>query len=222
MKYILGTANFGNKYKGIELSATQSEEILEKAWELGIRDIDTARSYENSESIIGKYISGTKHNFRVWTKGRSVDDYEKSKDALGMLPWRFIWHNWDKTDDITCHVDGISCYSPEGWEEVHERNGISVIQTPWNILDRSSEEFVRQADQYGIDCVARSVFLRGEAFKFPDIAGVPFWKWCLQIPNIFEWVCIGVDTPEQLEHIINVPRLRMMYSEDGLKCRMER
>ena len=46
MNLILGTANFGNNYKGLNLPEGECFAIMDKAWELGIRTIDTARGTE--------------------------------------------------------------------------------------------------------------------------------------------------------------------------------
>jgi aryl-alcohol dehydrogenase-like predicted oxidoreductase len=218
-KYILGSANFGNLYKGTLLGAADVYEILDKAWELGIRDIDTARTYGDSEMLIGEYIRATKRNFRVWTKGRSEKDYEMSKQVLGLTPHSFLWHNWDATDDITgFQVDGISCYDAMEWLKVERCIGLDIIQLPWNIIDRGNEWNAKLAQEYSVTTVARSVFIRGEAFKMPDITGVPFWQWCLQIPDCFDYVVVGVDSADQLEQIVNCPRLKLIYKEGGLSC----
>ncbi len=58
---ILGTANFGNSY-GISggLDKQQCFDILDAAWDMNIRWLDTARSYGDSEKIIGSHGRGFK------------------------------------------------------------------------------------------------------------------------------------------------------------------
>jgi len=221
MRWILGTANFGNMYKDLMVGQQLAISILDKAWDLGIRDLDTARSYGLSENMIGEYIQKTGHKFRVWTKGRSAEDYEESKKILGFIPYNFLWHNWEELDEVKIQIDGISIYHGVDWIDAFHKNGISSIQFPWNIIDRDSEWQAERAHQYGLATVARSIFIKGEAFKMPDIAGAPFWQWCLDVPDCFDYVVIGADTPEQLEQVITAPRLNLVYTEEGVKCQRQ-
>ena len=219
MRYMLGTANFGNLYNGTMLGAANIFSILDKAWELGIRDIDTARTYGDSEQLIGEFIRAEKKNFRVYTKGRSDEDYKKSKEVLGVMPHAFLWHNWDETEDLRdISIDGISCYDAKDWRKAHIMSNMDILQVPWNIIDRRNEIPAKFAQDHSLTTIARSVFIRGEAFKMPSIAGVPFWQWCLQVPDYFDYVLVGVDTPEQLEQIVNTPRLKLTYTSGGLSC----
>jgi aryl-alcohol dehydrogenase-like predicted oxidoreductase len=221
MKWILGTANFGNMYKDLMVGNKMAVSILDKAWELGIRDIDTARTYGMSENMIGDYIRWTGRKFRVWTKGRSAEDYEESKKELGLVPHAFLWHNWEETDEVNINIDGISCYDAINWRRAHNRHNIGILQVPWNIIDRRNEWQVEFARQYSVTTVARSIFIRGEAFKMPNLAGAPFWQWCLDVPDYFDYAVIGVDTPEQLEQIVTAPRLKLIYTGEGVKCQRQ-
>jgi aryl-alcohol dehydrogenase-like predicted oxidoreductase len=205
-------------YKDLMVGNKLAVSILDKAWELGIRDLDTARTYGMSERMIGDYIKWTGNRFRVWTKGRSEQDYEESKKELGLTPHAFLWHNYDSTDEINCHIDGISSYPAYGWDNLLHKHGISIIQVPWNIIDRGNEWEIRRARTYGLTTVARSIFIRGEAFKMPELAGAPFWQWCLDVPDCFDYAVIGADTPEQLEQIVQAPRLKLMYTPGGMRC----
>jgi aryl-alcohol dehydrogenase-like predicted oxidoreductase len=218
MKYILGTANFGNMYKDLMVGNKLAVAILNKAWDLGIRDIDTARTYGMSERMIGDYIKWTGNKFRVWTKGRSEQDYEESKKELGVTPHAFLWHNYELTDEIPCHIDGISSYNAEFFKRAYDQNNITILQTQWNIIDRRNEWYSKLAKQFGLTTVARSIFIRGEAFKMPALAGAPFWQWCLDVPDCFDYAVIGADTPEQLEQIVTAQRIELTYTGEGIKC----
>jgi aryl-alcohol dehydrogenase-like predicted oxidoreductase len=221
MKWILGTANFGNMYKNLMVGNKVAVSILDKAWELGIRNIDTARSYGRSEDMIGDYIKWTGNRFHVWTKGRSMEDYEESKKALGLTPHAFLWHNYELTDDVGCMIDGISSYEAEYFKRAYDENNISILQVQWNILDRRNERHTKLARQFGLTTIARSIFIQGEVFNMPDIAGAPFWQWCLDVPECFDYAVIGVDTPQQLEQIVTAPRLSLIYTGEGVKCQRQ-
>jgi len=58
---ILGTAQFGQRYGITNFHGPPTEEeirgILAIAWEKGIKAIDTAAAYGDSETILGKVIS---------------------------------------------------------------------------------------------------------------------------------------------------------------------
>ena len=216
MNFMLGTANFGNNYKGLNLPEGECFAIMDKAWELGIRTIDTARGYGDSEKIIAKWINSTGKRFKVYTKGRSEDDFKRSEDILGMAIHAKLWHNYAYGDEITCQIDGVSCYDMEWFDLMHQTD-ISIIQVPWNIIDRRNYVAAAMARDYGLQAICRSIFIRGEAFKMADIAGRPFWHWCLQGLPDFDYAIVGVDSAQQLEEIMSVPEaLRLKYTDEGV------
>lgn len=217
MEFMLGAANFGNKYKEIALNENECFAIMDKAWELGIRTIDTAASYGESERIISDWCLIRRKRFKVYTKGRSEDDFDRSEQILGYALHAKLWHNYDPgEDEVLREVDGVSCYGMEWLDLLHEVD-ISIIQVPWNVLDRRHDKTADMAHDYGVQAICRSIFIRGEAFKMPEIGGRPFWHWCLQNVPDFDYVIVGADTPQQLEEIVNVPRFEMRYTDEGVK-----
>src|SRR5271157_1371330 len=70
-KLVLGTANFGLTY-GIANNRMLSEEeafaILEKAVEVGVCRLDTARGYGDAEKVIDRFFRGHGKVFDVVTK----------------------------------------------------------------------------------------------------------------------------------------------------------
>lgn len=222
-RLMLGTANFGNEYKGVFIGRDTAYKILKKAWELGIRDIDTARSYGESEQIIGEYIKFSGRKFRVWTKGRSEEDKEISEETLGLPPHAWLIHNYKKNDPYFPGCSGVSCYGDE-WKYAaqelfytkNEHYQYQYVQVPWNILDRRHSNTPHEARGVELGSIARSIFIRGEAFKMPYLAGVPFWHWCLQDVPDFDYIIVGVDSPHQLEEIVRVPQMEIQYSDKGV------
>jgi aryl-alcohol dehydrogenase-like predicted oxidoreductase len=72
MKVGLGTVQFGLDY-GITnvngaVSLDEAQKVLAAAWTGGVRVLDTASAYGNSESVLGQLTSNTCCNFRVITK----------------------------------------------------------------------------------------------------------------------------------------------------------
>jgi len=209
---ILGTANFGNEYKGVHLLQSDCDEILDAAWAYGIRKVETAASYGNSESMIKHYIAETSRHFQVYTKGRSREDYENSKVLFGDDLYHWLWH-WrpDESNYVDDYCDGISMYSVEN---VDFPARLKTIEVPWNILDRRHSKTVEQAKQWNVEVIARSVFIRGEAFKMPPIAGLPFWVWCLQDMPDFDDFIVGVDSAAQLSEIVKAPKnVKLVYGD---------
>lgn len=216
---ILGTANFGNEYKGLRLDYKASSAILDKARELGIWNLDCARSYGTAEQFIATYCQETGSMFQVYTKGRSRDDYERSRQILGGNLWRWLYHmrgfnqEWFDFPDI---IDGVSCYGDE-WRAVQKIRPLEILQVPWNIIDRRHTKTVVEAHLQEIKVFARSLFIRGEAFRWPRIAGLHMWMWCLQDLPDFDGIIVGVDTPQQLEEIAKAPKgLKLVYTDKGL------
>lgn len=218
MEFMLGAANFGNKYKGIALNENECFAIMDKAWELGIRTIDTAASYGESERIISDWCLIRRKRFKVYTKGRSEDDFDRSEQILGYALHAKLWHNYDPgEDEVLREVDGVSCYGMEWLDLLHEVD-ISIIQVPWNVLDRRHDNTAAMATDYGVQSICRSIFIRGEAFNVPTkIAGIPFWQWCLQGVPDFDYVIVGVDSAEQLEQIVKVPKMQIRYTDKGVE-----
>lgn len=74
-KLVLGTANFGLTY-GIANSRMLSEKeafaILEKALEVGVSGVDTARGYGDAEKVLGRFFK---------THGRALDVLTKLPDG---------------------------------------------------------------------------------------------------------------------------------------------
>ena len=129
--------------------------------------------YGDSEKIIAKWINSTGRRFKVYTKGRSEDDFNCSEDILGMAIHAKLWHNYAYGDEINCQIDGVSCYDMEWFDLMHQTD-ISIIQVPWNIIDRRNYVAAAMARDYGLQAICRSIFIRGEAFKMADISRKSF------------------------------------------------
>lgn len=158
---ILGTAQLGNSY-GInnaegELAEEQAFSVLHKAFEEGVRILDTAEGYGKSEKVIGDFLrNNPSEDFEVCTKlssvetsncAQSVSDSISEKihafinSAGGKTPWIYYLHDFNMCKDelvIEALIEqkkqgniqriGVSIYEPEEFEFVLGlNNGQKII-----------------------------------------------------------------------------------------------
>ena len=88
-KLILGTANFGLKY-GLnnpqgQLTREQVRDVLLTAWAEGIRILDTATAYGESETVIGSLLKELCLDFRINTKVASASEAIVAKELQSSL-----------------------------------------------------------------------------------------------------------------------------------------
>ena len=186
-KMVLGTAQFGMDYGIANLSGKPSKmevfNILDLAWEKGIRSFDTAPGYD-SEEILGEFIlaNGIQDEAIVLTKIASLEmleDYEKaiktsiesslknldcnidvlffhdSKDSQLLLnePWFFE----ELLHKYPVSTLGVSVYEPQEVESLLDYPLDLAIQFPFNVLDRRFEHVDMPHGKH----YARSIFLQG-------------------------------------------------------------
>lgn len=189
MKLALGTVQFGINYGinnklGIP-SDNDISEILKYAYENGIKTLDTAISYGNSEERIGKC---SKNKFKIISKFSSIDSLAQLESELEKSLFNlktnklfgFIYHNandlinkpytWQflmklkhsqKIEKI-----GFSIYSEDQLNKLFDLGFIpDLVQLPYSILDRRMENSLIKLKKYGIETHTRSVFLQGLYFK---------------------------------------------------------
>ena len=186
-KMVLGTAQFGMNY-GITNTIgkpTKAEvfDILDVAWENGIRRFDTAPGY-GSEALLGEFIlfNGIQDEAIVLTKIPSLDglsDYEtiiiKSTELslknLGCAIDVLFFHNPNDSilllkapeffdgllHDYPISSLGVSVYEPDDVEKLLGCPLELAFQFPLNVLDRRFEQVSMPKNKR----YARSVFLQG-------------------------------------------------------------
>lgn len=195
-KIILGTVQFGLDY-GINNSSgkpsdEQIKKILDYAGSSGIRILDTAEAYGDSQTRIGDYHKTSNVTFDIITKyTRSRNDLpdnliDRVKNNLKQLGVKklycYMFHNFhdysllltEFKDELTYLkssglVDriGVSLHSNEEIERVILDPSIDLIQLPFNLLDNSYQrkEILQMAKRRGLEIHTRSVFLQGLFFK---------------------------------------------------------
>ncbi|MDP6952433.1 MAG: aldo/keto reductase [Alphaproteobacteria bacterium] len=180
----LGTAQLGPAY-GIanregHLDDTAADALLTAGWEVGMRWLDTARAYGESETRIGAWCRAHGHRPTIVTKiaaGEPVaDEIDRSAAALGQDPAYVLAHRSSDLEDTAFHdglrraVDGgrirafgASVYTPEEAFGVIETDGVSMLQLPFNILDRRMADsgLLAEAGKRNVIVLARSIYLQG-------------------------------------------------------------
>lgn len=194
MKLIIGSVHFGLKY-GLEnldpVDSAEVRKILDFLIKKKINFIDTAISYGDSESLIGKFKQS--NNFKVITKIPinvllDIDNYMSwfntqvilSKQRLNIdTLYGLLLHSpkdifsFDKNKIRSFFDDqknknniiklGISVYTTEEAIKALSIYPFEIIQFPFNVFDRRflDSGFISHAKSQNIELHARSVFLQG-------------------------------------------------------------
>lgn len=190
----IGTIQFGIKY-GINnnygiLSISEVNELLRFAYNIGVKFLDTAYSYEKSENIIGSLTQQSGLEFDITSKApknsnsNNINQY--LEESLTRLHTKFLYgyllHDFNDyihdKDIINILLNfkkkqkvkkiGFSLYYPQQLEFLL-KNGIAfdIIQVPYNLLDRRFEKYFKILNEKNIDVHIRSVFLQGLFFVEP-------------------------------------------------------
>ena len=194
---ILGTVQLGMAYGVANTTGKPDEQaaldIVRTAWEGGVRELDTAMDYGDSERRLGRIIHelGLGSEVRINGKPDSAwdgtdfakldRDLDSSLQRLGIgtlhtliLHREHLLGQWDAmaphlarlVRDGRVRRIGVSVYSPDAAGLAAGLEGLDVIQIPSNLLDRRFE-------RAGIDSLARaggkrlqirSIFLQGLVF----------------------------------------------------------
>ena len=188
MKLALGTVQFGLSY-GITNNAGQVQkdevaDILEHAFYQGIKILDTAAAYGNSESVLGKMPS---QDFNIVSKIPEISKLEMTiraclSDSLRKLQRKSIYglmfhHESDllasgnylkelielKAEGLVDKV-GCSFYTVEALSKAFEMDyALDIIQVPGNCLDQRflKSGLLEEAKRRDIEIHCRSLFLQG-------------------------------------------------------------
>ena len=196
-KICLGTAQFGMDYgianKHGKIKTQQAEEIINYAYGSGIRFLDTAYAYGDSEKIIGNYLEKSKDSLNIITKISSKDALEnpnikdtfakslnnlKVSNIYGLLIHDFSgfqdnMHIWEDLSNIRKEGKigkiGFSLYLPRELEFLLKNNiALNIVQVPYSILDRRFEPYFETLKNQGIEIQIRSVFLQGLVYLDPN------------------------------------------------------
>lgn len=186
-KMVLGTAQFGMEYGITNRTGKPTKrkvfEILELAWEKGIKIFDTAPGY-GSEAILGEFIktNGLRDQIKLITKISQVENSKSYKDSirsgveislknLGAPIEVLFFHIPDNASLLGTDKEffrklkssnpissyGVSIYDTEDIKRHSNYDFKMCFQFPYNILDqRFSSVKIANCKKY-----ARSIFLQG-------------------------------------------------------------
>jgi aryl-alcohol dehydrogenase-like predicted oxidoreductase len=190
---ILGTAQLGLNYgisnKTGQPSIDQAGEILNTAYNSGIRILDTASAYGDAEKVVGEL---NQNRFEIISKLPDltiIETSEKYNQISGFLQqtlkntqqnqlYAYLLHSidnlkingevlWQKMLNIKEHglvkKIGYSLYSPKQLDLYFNQYKPDIVQIPMNILDREFQKtgWLKKLKDYGVEVHVRSVFLQG-------------------------------------------------------------
>ncbi len=200
-KIVLGSANFSSPY-GICPRPKNSQvsdfcrTIIKKSYEFGIFSLDTAASYGDAESVIGKVLledqtRSFKENFCIISKaprGSTSRTLKSSvQNSLRHLQvsklYGYLLHHFDDFKKEPNLIDamadligagciekfGFSLYYPEELEFLLDKEvPFSMIQLPCSILDQRFISYISELESRGVEVHCRSAFLQGALFMDPN------------------------------------------------------
>jgi aryl-alcohol dehydrogenase-like predicted oxidoreductase len=212
-RLIIGSAQFGMAYGLIrneeKLRQEDVRKILMRAYENGIRSIDTAVAYGDSEAKCGEAIKTMDpSSWEITTKvnGRDkslIPNIEQSINALGEAKKNILSHcasayinNQQFREQLfACKESygvnkvGVSVYDKHEILSVMSVQPPDIIQAPINLLDKRLLEdgLLSEVRSQGVEIHARSIFLQGMFFlpiaslneKFPTGASVLGEMWAI-------------------------------------------
>ena len=195
-KLILGTVQFGLNY-GInntigKMSEDKVFELLETAYDLGVRTLDTAEAYGNAHSVISNFHKQSKKRFNIISK-YSSSNFDYPIDLVERIQFHcsnfnvnylegYMFHSYN---DLKMNINydpkvldniknsglvkkiGVSVYSNDEIEDLLNFKNINLIQLPFNLFDNAYQrkEILEKAKKRNIEIHTRSVFLQGLFFK---------------------------------------------------------
>lgn len=190
-RLVIGTAQFGLNYginnKSGKVTDEEIKNILDYAYNLGVRKLDTADGYGDALEAIGRYLTSSNKNIKIMGKFSFIDEfslknrYIKTIARLGVDKIdTYYFHrfedflNFKKISDINNLISdkciekiGVSIYTNEQLTIAIHTDWIDVIQVPYNLFDSDIHkvEMLKIAKEKGKEVYIRSVYLQGLFFK---------------------------------------------------------
>lgn len=191
MRLALGTVQFGMAYgiggSGRAVSDKEARRILQAAWRAGVRTLDTAAAYGDSESKLARLCDGMA--FEVVSKVPAIpaslgadgavafalEAASRSRARLGESLCALMCHRADdllgdrgsfvrdaleKWADREQVILGASCYEPTELQQLLAVGPIGIAQLPGSALDQRIQQALPAALPT-VEIHLRSVFLQG-------------------------------------------------------------
>jgi len=209
LKLAIGTAQFGLPYgianQGGQVAREEVMAILDYAWTQGVRTLDTAIAYGDSEQRLGEIGVGqwqliTKlpafpescTEVAAWVKESVLGSLERLKISKlhGLLLHRsqqLLGNQGDVLyralvalrDEGIVEKIGISIYSPDELDALCPYFKFDLVQAPFNIMDRRlvTSGWLSRLHEAGTEIHTRSVFLQGLLLMDAVQRPVTFNRW---------------------------------------------
>jgi len=229
-RFVLGTAQLGLNYgianKTGKPDLAMARDIVQTAWEGGIRYFDTAQAYGESERVLGDVLSdlGIGNQSRIITKLSPNIDHtnEKSledalRQSLDNLKFNKIYglmlHREDFLDLFEAGLAeileafvrqglvekiGVSFYSPIKAQKAFDLAIMKILQVPANVCDHRFHEagIFNMAEENESDIFIRSVFLQG--LLLMDKSAIPQeMRFASPIIDKVEQLCLELNMTRQ-------------------------
>lgn len=187
-KLILGTVQFGLNY-GIantdgKPSAERVRDILQKAYARGIRTLDTAAAYGESETVLGTELGnlGLLDKVKIVSKvppiPENCSETEAEKFIMDSVEKSLTNLKINQLDALLFHREnnlkylkllqkakdaGLTRSIGASLDSIIPENAYEceAVQVPGNVLDRRFLAFLRKAHENGTRIYNRSVYLQG-------------------------------------------------------------
>ena len=187
---------YGVANPAVQPSTAAVEAMLDRAWEGGIRAVDTAPGYGEAETLLGHWIKRRGNVPHIATKLPGVGKCSEteavaaiagalrtSRDRLGVSPATYLTHDAAdylrpvvraRLDEATARGEvgsiGISAYADEDVFAALDAGPPQAIQIPINLFDLRmvAGGALAGCAANGVTVFARSVFLQGALLMAPD------------------------------------------------------
>jgi aryl-alcohol dehydrogenase-like predicted oxidoreductase len=212
-KISIGTAQFGLNY-GIsnsngQIQFDEAQEIIKYAKANGVRSIDTAIAYGNSEEVLGRIgVDG----LEVFSKLPSIpnDCSNLTNWLISQVSESLLRLRVSKLDGLLLHkpsdlfgpygpllidcleslkksklVDkiGVSIYKPSELDALSSLTDLDVVQCPFNVLDNRLNRtgWMNRLYSMDIELQVRSIFLQGLLLMSPYSRPPYFKRWGVEL-----------------------------------------
>ena len=209
MKLAIGTAQFGLPY-GIanqrgQVAREEIMAILNYAWTEGVRSLDTAIAYGDSEQRLGEIgvekwqlisklpaLPESCSEVAAWVRESVLGSLERLKlsklhglllhrshQLLGNQGHELYRSLVALRDEGIVDKIGISIYNPDELDALYPYFKLDLVQAPFNIMDRRmvTSGWLSRLHEAGAEIHARSVFLQGLLLMDAAERPVTFDRW---------------------------------------------